>query len=296
MSQAGARIRDFFPLGHWDNGTEQGLAMIDIDLKEQAGIAMNVRGQLSDPVADTQVTLGALAFASDLGRFLWRMKYGQDFRLRDSEGRTVMHRATLLLANSIRVSGKFKRAKFTGIDRASRAAKRDRAMGKPVQRETVDIIERLAHRAIAEWIDDLCPRCDGRGVVGRAEAVDMIEAVCASCAGRRHVCVDEQRIPFAARTDGSGPMVFREWQRCDECCGSGRVRMPAPVKRTGRQICPDCQGSGRRAPDHAARAIALGVPMTQYRAHWMSFFQIVFTMLDTIDAAAHDTVRQLVKR
>jgi hypothetical protein len=271
--------------------------MSDIDLKEQAGIAMNVRGQLSDPIGDVQVTLGALAFANDLGRLLWRMKYGQDFRLRDSEGRTAMHRATLLLASSIRVNGKFKRAKFTGVDRTSRATMLDRIAGKPVQRETADIIERLAHRVLVEWIDDLCPRCDGRGTVGRAEIVATIDAVCPTCHGHRHVLVDEQRIPFAARTDGiGGPMVFREWERCAQCNGVGHVHMPAATKRTGRQICPDCQGTGRRAPDHAARAIALGIPMTQYRAHWQQFFHVVFALLDTIDAAAHDTVRQFVKR
>lgn len=37
-----------------------------IDLMERAGIAMSVRGQFTDPIADPKVTLGALAFANDL--------------------------------------------------------------------------------------------------------------------------------------------------------------------------------------------------------------------------------------
>lgn len=264
-----------------------------IDLKEQAGIAMNVRGQLSDPIADPQVTLGALAFANELGRLLWRMKYGQDFRLRDSEGRTAMHRAMLLLADSIRTGGKFQRTKFTGLDRA---AKRDRNAGKPVERTKVDVIERLAQRAILEWIEDQCPRCDGRGVVGRAPEAVTHATTCPSCNGTRNVCIGEHRIPFAARPDGMGPIVFREMERCVQCHGVGRVQAYSVEKRTGRQICPDCNGDGKRAPDHAARSIALGLSIRQYRAHWQQIFRVVFVMLDAIDADAHDTVRRFVRR
>lgn len=264
-----------------------------IDLKEQAGLAMNVRAQLSDPIADPQVTLGALAFANDLGRLLWRMKYGLDFRLRDSQGRTALHRATLLLASSIRSGGRFRRTKYSGLDRA---AKRERNAGKPVEREAADVIDRFAHRAIVEWIADQCPRCDGRGVVGRAEAPVVVCVTCRSCSGERHVIMDEYRVPFAARPDGRGPIVYREKERCAECLGSGRVSQPAVTARTGRQICPACQGSGKRAPDHAARALALGVSLKQYHANWQRLFNAVFAMLDAIDGDAHDTVRRQVKR
>ncbi|WP_334017764.1 phage tail sheath C-terminal domain-containing protein [Burkholderia gladioli] len=47
-----------------------------IDLKERAGIAMSVRGQFTEPIADPKVTLGALAFANDLGRMLVRIQAG----------------------------------------------------------------------------------------------------------------------------------------------------------------------------------------------------------------------------
>ncbi|MEJ0003450.1 MAG: hypothetical protein WDN30_07720 [Pararobbsia sp.] len=77
-----------------------------IDTKELAGVAMNARCQLSDSQPDPQVTLGALAFADDLGRLLWRMKYGQVIR------RDVVARATVLLALCIRQDERFKRGKF----------------------------------------------------------------------------------------------------------------------------------------------------------------------------------------
>ncbi|NYH13441.1 hypothetical protein [Paraburkholderia bryophila] len=264
-----------------------------IDLKEQAGLAMNVRGQFSDPIADPKVTLGALAFANELGRLLWRMKYGQDFRLRDSEGRTAIHRATLLLANCIRSGGKFSRGKFTGL---TQSARRDRNAGRKFERETADLIEKLALRAIMEWIDDRCPRCDGRGVIGRALADVVARTPCTACGGTRFVCVDEYRIPFAARPDGKGPIVYRDMERCGACSGAGHVGVADGSRRAGRQICPDCQGNGSRVADHASRARAIGVSMRRYNSHWHSQFDVVFSLLDAVDANAHDTVRRLVQR
>jgi hypothetical protein len=265
-----------------------------IDLEEQAGSAMNVQGQFSDArVSDPQVTLGALAFANELGRLLWRMKYGQDFRLRDSEGRTTMRRATLLLANCIRDGVRFNRVKFTGLDQSSR---RDRNAGKKYERVLSDVLERFAHRVIIEWVDDRCPRCDGRGVIGRAPTARIERVKCGACAGSRFICVDEHRIPFAARSDGLGPLVFREMERCKECNGCGHVAATETTKRTGRQICPDCQGNSGRTADHIARAYAIGVRVHQYHAHWLRQFDIVHALLDAIDADTRDTVRRLVKR
>lgn len=43
------------------------------ELKERAGIAMNVRVQLADVAPDRQVTLGALAMVDELGNMLWHM-------------------------------------------------------------------------------------------------------------------------------------------------------------------------------------------------------------------------------
>ena len=253
-----------------------------IDLKERAGVAMNVRGQLADPIADPKVTLGALAFADDLGRLLWRMKYGQDVK------RSGLNRAILLLAHRIRWSGKFSRGRFTGLDRKQN---RERRGGHSVERAHADIVERFARRVIVEWVVDQCGRCDGRGVIGRAARPRPVAITCPCCGGKRFVCISEEMVPFAARTDGRGPMVFREFERCAHCNGRGTVLAPAEEKREGRQICPHCGGSARLPADDAARASALGISVSLYREQWARYFHVTLAILDKVDGSTSDTVR-----
>ncbi|WP_322105863.1 hypothetical protein [Paraburkholderia sp. J41] len=259
-----------------------------IDLKEQAGIAMNVQGQFSDSIADPQVTLGALAFANDLGRLLWRMKYGQDVK------NAGLSRATLLLAKRIREPGKFNRSKFTGVTRE--AEKTANLTGKKIERLASDIVERLARQAIIEWIADVCIACDGRGVSGRGKGATIQRVVCPKCAGAGRVCTDEYMIPFAAWFDGRGPMVFRDFERCDRCHGVGGIEMEIASKHGGRQICGVCRGTGKRPEDHAARARALAVPLDQYHARWKPQFHAVLALLDALDGAANDTMRRRMQR
>lgn len=262
-----------------------------IDLKEKAGTAMNVRSQLGEGSGDAQVTLAALAFADDLGRLLWRMKYGQDIK------RAGVHRATLLLASRIRWSGKFARAKFTGLDHEANRARRSGVKGPKVERAMSDIVERFARRVIVEWVADLCPCCDGRGVMGRAErqsAPVCAEVECEACHGSRFVVVSEERIPFAH--NGRHPIIYREHERCESCNGAGKVRLAQKPRGNGRQICSACDGSGRHAIDDAARAAALGVSLAIYRAHWAKHFHGVLALLDRIDANAADIVRAKVRR
>jgi hypothetical protein len=261
-----------------------------IDLKEQAGIAMNVQGQFSDPIADPQVTLGALAFADDLGRLLWRMKYGQDVK------RAGLHRATLLLASRIRWSGKYARKKFTGLDHEETRLRR---AGKKVERALADIVERFARRVIVEWVADLCPACNGIGVKGRAHqqrAPLVVTVECEACHGTKFMVVDEERIPFAHNPDGRGPLVFRDYQRCDTCNGLGARRIEQKSPRDSRQICDACGGTGRHAVDEPARALALGVSLGTYRTHWAQHFRGLLASLDAIDGRATDTVRRQVQR
>lgn len=262
-----------------------------IDLKEQAGIAMNVRSQLGESVGDPQVTLAALAFADDLGRLLWRMKYGQDVK------HAGVHRATLLLASRIRWSGKFARKKFTGLDHEANRARRSGAKGPKVERALSDIVERFARRVIVEWVADLCPVCSGRGVTGREErqsASSVVEVECETCRGARTVVVSEERIPFAH--NGRYPTVYREYERCGTCNGEGKLRVVQKPRGNGRQICAACGGTGRNAVDDAARATALGVSLGIYRAHWAGHFHAVLALLDRIDGSAADTVRAKVRR
>ncbi|MFJ1212288.1 hypothetical protein [Burkholderia pyrrocinia] len=168
-----------------------------IDLIERAGIAMSVRGQFTDPIADPKVTLGALAFANDLGRSLVRIKAGQDVT------RESVRRATLLLAQMIRTSGRFKRSRFTGLNRDER---RDQRSGNEVERTKVDIIERFALRLLDEWIYDQCVRCEGRGVVRRDGRY-----ICPDCSGSGKRPIDE-----AARAHAIGIQLVdyrRHWSR-----------------------------------------------------------------------------------
>ncbi|MGF7130509.1 hypothetical protein P3T40_001984 [Paraburkholderia sp. EB58] len=253
-----------------------------IDLKEQAGIAMNVRSQLGESIGDPKVTLGALAFANDLGRALVRMKCGQDVRP------DAVRRATLLLAQMIRRGGKFNRGKFTGIDVES---KRERRAGHDVARSKVDIVERFALRLIIEWVNDQCARCAGRGVIGRTPKPQPVSNVCPDCKGARVVCVSEERIPFAARRSGRGPMVYREFEPCAKCLGRGTV-LTEPKKSDSRQICPCCSGDGRRPVDESARAHALGVSLPIYRRYWAKRFAATLAVLDKVDGSVVDTMRR----
>ncbi|KWB69245.1 hypothetical protein [Burkholderia ubonensis] len=168
-----------------------------IDLMERAGIAMSVRGQFTDPIADPKVTLGALAFANDLGRLLVRIKAGQEAKP------ATIRKATLLLAQMIRLSSRFKRNRFTGLNRDER---RDQRAGHEVERAKVDIVERFALRLLDEWINDQCVRCEGRGVVRRDGRY-----ICPDCAGSGKRPIDE-----AACAQALGiPLVEyrRHWSR-----------------------------------------------------------------------------------
>ncbi|MFL9899044.1 hypothetical protein PQR71_12920 [Paraburkholderia fungorum] len=251
-----------------------------IDLKEQAGVAMNVRSQLGESIGDPKVTLGALAFADELGNLLWRMKYGQDIR------RAGMHRATLLLANRIRSSGKFNRSKFTGRDAKST---RDPKAREKAERALTDIIERFALRLLVEWIADMCVECGGRGIAfGHAMVPSAQTAECHVCDGTGRLLELEEFIPFLVGRHG--PLPIRHYVRCEHCLGRGIVQVKRRVSHT--QVCTVCDGSRRAPVDEAARALALGVSLPVYRRHWASYFHGVLAVLDRIDGSAADVVRR----
>lgn len=255
-----------------------------IDLMERAGIAMSVRGQFTDPIADPKVTLGALAFANDLGRLLVRIKAGQQATP------ATIRRAMLLLAQMIRTSGRFKRARFTGYTRDER---REQRAGQAVERSNVDIVERFALRLLDEWVNDQCVECEGRGVVRRARVVATTAQTCSVCAGTGKVCVSEELIPFFEGRNG--PVVFREYEPCDDCGGMGRIAAPLVSDAKGRHICPVCSGSGKRQVDEAGRAHALGVSIADYRRNWSWRFHDMLALLDSVDGSVSDTMRKQLR-
>ncbi|MBR7961408.1 hypothetical protein KDW41_13240 [Burkholderia vietnamiensis] len=264
-----------------------------IDLKEQAGTAMNVQSQLNDQSIDGETTLAALAFASELGKLLWHMKYGQDVSYVHDVKRSTFRRAVLLLSHRIRTSRKFSRAKFTGLDHQQA---HDKRRGLKVEVAKVDIVERFARRVIVEWCADICTDCDGHGVIGRSRRDDPTDrdVECPVCCGRRKVIVDEQRVPFAH--NGRSPMVLREYGQCPECDGVGKIRVSESGVRVGRQICKSCGGSGKAAIDEPARARALGVSLELYRSQWPRHFVAALSLLDSVDGGVSDTVRRKMQR
>ena len=241
---------------------------------------MNVRSQLGKSLGDPKVTLGALAFADELGNLLWRMKYGQDIR------RAGVHRATLLLANRIRSSGKFNRSKFNGRDASTN---RDRKAGKEVERALTDIIERFSRRLIVEWVADVCVACGGRGIAfGHVMAPSAQTGTCDTCSGSGRVLELEEYIPFLAGRHG--PLPIRHYVRCEHCIGRGVIQIRQRVSHT--HVCTVCNGLRRAPVDEAARALALGVSLPVYRRHWAGYFHGMLAILDRIDGSAADVVRR----
>ncbi|RKP46672.1 hypothetical protein D7S86_24595 [Pararobbsia silviterrae] len=248
-----------------------------IDVKELAGVAMNARGQLSDAIPDPQVTLAALAFANELGSLLWRMQAGQDV------SRSTVDRATKLLAVQMRTDSRFKRRKFTGLDREQ---KRERNAGRRYVRETADIVERFAARVILEWVFERCGVCSGRGKLGLTDTAIRQSSKCATCGGSGRQLVDEERIPFAAGLNG--PLVLREYEPCSACNGLRRTFSRSKSERT--QLCPHCRGTCIEPINHPERARALGVDSHVYEKHWRDPFAAMLDYLDQVDERASRAV------
>ncbi|WP_080429855.1 hypothetical protein [Burkholderia ubonensis] len=245
------------------------------DIKEIAGVSMNARGSFAVKRSDTNATLGALAFASDLGRLLVRIKAGQQATA------PMIRLATLLIAQMIRNSGRFKRGKFLRITREELPEKRN---GHVVDRVSANVIDRFAFRVLTEWIDNSCQQCTGRGIECTVELPAKDRAVCSVCVGARRLCVFEERIPFAAGKNG--PLVFREYKICDKCLGAGGGEISQQLDLRGRRICAGCRGSGRSSIDEVARASNLGVTLDEYRRNWSWRFRDMLAMLDRIDGEA----------
>lgn len=82
-------------------------------------------------------------------------------------------------------------------------------------------------------------------------------------------------------------LVVAEWlhPNCPQCGGGGFVALGKSVGRnTLTTICGVCKGTGHASTDHAARAIALGVRMETYTAHWQPRFDEAMALLGDIEA------------
>jgi transcription elongation factor Elf1 len=256
-----------------------------IDLKEQAGVAMNVRGQLSDPAGDFKVTLGALAFADELGRLLWRIKYGEQL--------SGLHRAALLLGDTIRKSGKFSRSQPS---RVKRSVKANRLHPKEVQ-EARDVIDAVACRALHEWLHPECMECKGRGILsGAVRELGASAVTCKSCGGSGENVIElfgpflgRAVVPYAIRTVPKIAIA-----RCDPCHGRGVLVPKRKSKAT--HVCKRCGGGGREPVNDAARARALGISLDQYHRGWPLYFDALRQLLEQIDAQVEDVMRQRLRK
>ncbi|MFM0647251.1 hypothetical protein PQR14_23250 [Paraburkholderia bryophila] len=236
------------------------------ELKERAGIAMNVRVQLADVAPDRQVTLGALATVDELGNMLWHMKYGQDLR------RRALHRAALLLSTRIAEGSRFRRGKLSGIAKMRDAQRPDHER----RSDESTLLVRFAENVILEWLGDQCSKCGGRGMLGGGGRIER-RVDCVKCAPLREAVDTRTRFchwPIADRSP------------CDACLGKGFV-VEKPLPEVPH-LCGHCDGSGKEPINHGRRAVALGVSLDVYWRRWVSRFEWLHSVLEQVDARTEE--------
>jgi hypothetical protein len=240
------------------------------ELKERAGIAMNVRVQLADVAPDRQVTLGALAMVDELGNMLWHMKYGQDLR------RGALHRASLLLASRIADGNRYRRGKSAGAKFRDSKRNGDAESASP---DGPSLLVRFAERAIIEWIADQCSECGGRGMHGGGRVVRRVD--CQPCRPVREAI--DARARFSR-----WPINDRE--PCPTCYGKGFYE-ERPFAKVPH-LCTHCGGSGKEPVNHAKRALAIDVPLDQYHRRWAARFDWLGAILTQIDSITESQFRR----
>lgn len=246
-------------------------------LREAIGKAVNERTLLADPDGAWERRVGALGWTDPLGALLWRLKYGGDAQ--------VAKTAIIMLGNALRGTARFSRWRFRGLSQTQLQA----ARGVRRDYEGEDIVDRLAARALAEWVADRCIKCHGRGTVGgdfHAPTVRQVECKC--CDGQGSL-LD----PRAARCDLEAKAEVRPLLRvvCPECRGKGLVEERVAATPPAR-ICPACDGAGRAHVSMSQRAIAIGVSLRQYQRHWAPIFDSVMVVLDCLDGDVARTLKQ----
>ena len=145
-----------------------------VDLRQLVAAALHSSDLGDDPTRETPLDrILAMAHADRLGGLLWRLRLANDA--------AAFAPATLIVSRRLR----------RGTDRRSRA----------------EIFDRVAARAVQEWLDDLCRVCLGRGKLV-AKDTPVATHVCVRCSGtgrRRHS--DAER----ARAIGLSMDAARKW-------------------------------------------------------------------------------------
>lgn len=164
------------------------------DLREDFAIAGSPHSSWTQRrIRDADVKLGALGMADALGAALWRLKYKGD--------KGVARRALALMAERLRTEGRWQR-----IVHGRARVRRVRGANCGAVEHSADLVDRLVARVLAEWINDRCATCRGRGSLGRVGAV----LVCTTCRGS-----GRELMPHAARWRDLGvtrEQYYARWQ------------------------------------------------------------------------------------
>lgn len=216
-------------------------------MRERVGVAVNARSLQWREHESAVDRVAALAFGDRLAGLLWRLKYGLQ--------REAFKPAVLLLARAIRA----------------------RARAKRWRAAPPDIWQRIAARAITEWLEPPCETCGGRGIIGLERGtVRSVLSHCDACRGTGRMYYVSSR---------SGARLYRV---CKSCCGKGLISDTKETKRSTVRQCADCLGTGRRLPTIDERALALGLPAKLYAERWDTRMDEVIRMLDHLDRKMND--------
>ncbi len=152
-----------------------------VDVRERVAVAMSVRGQLDDGGADMETTIGALAVADELGRVLWRIRYGEISRA------SGFDRAVSLLVKRLR---------------SQKRSRNQWGWGAAARAPGGDIFVKLGTRVVWEWLGDRCGECHGMIVSGLPDESHPLGErayCCAHCHG-----TGRRRYPDAERACALG--------------------------------------------------------------------------------------------
>jgi hypothetical protein len=215
-----------------------------------------------------------------LGELLHRFKYGGD--------RTVRQEAAILLLRVVQES-----------------SHRRRWFAWPGQ-----LLMRFCVRVLDEWESEACGNCDGVGRIGVSSDGALLKLIaCATCDAIGTVPIREAVIrswPFLTamhwpRSGDARRAQLREEAkptraRCPTCNGRQTMVHKIPTPTSIGKLCPRCGGSGQGKPQHARRALALGIDRDVYWKHWRGRFEWVLFHLYLVDELINRRLHSQLER
>lgn len=241
---------------------------------------------------------GALDRAAALGSAqLRRQEGGAVLTLHDDPTLSMKHRTSLVERASpdlgLELAALLLRAKYAGDHRGIRRAnfllalrlrfRAKRSVRRASKGEAIAIA--LASQSIAEWLADLCDKCNGTGrcdmTLGR---MDERLVACKRCAASGQVGVYGPRMmQLLWAGDHDGQELRPTSITCPECRGSKIAYARTRVHQNLGSVCTRCGGTGGARPKHTDRAIAIGVSRETYLRVWSSWFDWALAHLNSLD-------------